>query len=95
MTTTYYLDTDGDGFGDETNAVEACAPPDGHVPFASDCNDGDSTVYPGAPELCDSIDNDCDELIDEELVSDWYIDSDGDGYGDPQTLIESAPALAM
>jgi hypothetical protein len=48
------LDADGDGHG-----TTACAPAPG-----DDCDDTQATVYPGAPELCDGIDNDCDKKID-------------------------------
>jgi hypothetical protein len=42
-----------------------------------DCNDADASINPGAPELCDGLDNDCDEEIDEDVS-----DADGDGICD-------------
>ncbi len=89
-------DIDGDGFGDANAAVTACAQPDGTVADATDCDDAVASVYPGALELCDGLDNDCDGQFDEGAVAlaTWYRDADGDGVGvatDTQAACE-APA---
>jgi hypothetical protein len=48
---------------------------------ATDCDEGDTSVHPGATEVCgDGIDNDCDGAVDN---GGGYADIDGDGYGDP------------
>ncbi len=80
---TWYKDADGDDFGDPSVSAEACDPPAGHVADNTDCDPSDDTIWPGAPELCDDNDNDCDEIIDEDPVdpTTWYVDDDGDGYG--------------
>ena len=54
----------------------------------TDCDDTDSSIYPGATEYCDGVDNNCDGTIDESTAvgaSTWYRDSDNDNYGDPQS----------
>ena len=61
----YYRDADGDGFGDANAAKLFCTPGAGYVSNDRDCDDGDASVHPGAAEICDGKDNDCDGSIDE------------------------------
>ncbi|MBT9558108.1 MAG: right-handed parallel beta-helix repeat-containing protein [Myxococcales bacterium] len=77
---TYYLDNDKDGVGAAT-FVTACSAPLGYVTTPGDCNDGDKAVLPGAGELCDGKDNDCDSVVDESVQKSFYVDGDGDGFG--------------
>ena len=62
----FFLDMDGDGFGDPDKLVMACAPsPDGHVDNDDDCDDSNGATNPDGDEICDGGDNDCDQLTDE------------------------------
>ena len=81
VTTTFYQDLDVDGFGNPDSTEEGCQPSEGFVQIGSDCDDSQNTVYPGANELCDGLDNDCDDLIDNGIGNTWYRDEDGDGFG--------------
>jgi hypothetical protein len=90
VTTTYYVDSDGDGHGDPATPSEACSPPAGHVVVAGDCDDGDPSVHPGATEAANDIDDDCDGDVDEGLARTWYADLDGDEFGDPDVTTSAA-----
>ncbi|MCB9765622.1 MAG: hypothetical protein H6739_37960 [Alphaproteobacteria bacterium] len=68
----FYTDGDGDGFN-----------------HTDDCDPDSGSVFPGAPEVCDQLDNDCDSSVDEDVdLFIWYVDADGDGYGNPEFSIE-------
>ena len=88
---TWFADADGDGFGDADSFRTACTQPTGCTADDSDCDDGDSAVFPGAQEVCNQLDDDCDGESDESDAADaptWYLDSDGDGFGDPAYSLE-------
>ncbi len=80
--TPYYFDNDGDDYGLTSTQVTACAAPLGYTEMPGDCEDNDDQIYPGQPEICDDLDNDCDGTPDDGLPSTIYIeDLDEDGYG--------------
>jgi hypothetical protein len=65
----YFVDADGDGFGSTTTANFCTAPSSGYSLNSTDCNDAVATIYPGAPELCNSVDDNCNGVIDEGCPS--------------------------
>ena len=88
--TTYYQDSDADGYG-SSSTLMACTQPQNYVSIGGDCDDSSSSVSPSATEVCDSIDNDCDGLTDDADSgvagqTTYYQDGDGDGYGTSSTV---------
>jgi hypothetical protein len=97
----YYPDTDGDGFGDPAKQVDACAAPPGFIGKGGDCDDAAAGRHPGAAEICDHVDDNCDGTIDDADpqvdVSDgatYYRDADGDGFGDASQFRHACAAPA-
>ncbi len=86
----WYVDVDGDGFGAIGTPVSSCDQPLGYADNDDDCDDDPATgpsVHPNASEICNSIDDDCDGTADDGAVDAtiWYVDADGDSYGNPAT----------
>ena len=85
---TWYTDADDDGYGVTSSAVEQCEPPSPTaVQEGNDCDDTLNTVNPGATEVCNDIDDDCNGSIDDSVSEgiEWFADLDGDGFGDPES----------
>ena len=93
----FYVDSDRDGFGDRNNTIYACNIREGLVDNLDDCDDDDVNISPDGIEICDGIDNDCDNKIDDNDtvvggegsgLSMFYRDVDNDGYGNADLMIE-------
>ena len=52
-----------------------------------DCDDSNAEVHPGAEELCNGIDDNCDDVNPQAVT--WYADADGDGFGDPKASMST------
>lgn len=106
ITSIWYYDNDGDGFGDPGKNTEACNAPQGYVSDNTDCNDSNDMVYPDATEFCDGLDNNCDGEIDNNTTNcegettcvdgvcvtatTFYRDNDNDGFGDTDTTMQGS-----
>jgi hypothetical protein len=62
---TYFEDSDGDTFGDASSTTQACSVPQDYVQNDDDCVDSEASINPGATEVCNGVDDDCDNDTDE------------------------------
>jgi hypothetical protein len=62
--TDWFADRDGDGYGSPDLSIHVCAPGTGWLSDASDCDDTDDTVHPGAADIENGVDDDCDGVTD-------------------------------
>lgn len=94
---TYYVDSDGDGYGQTANTILSCASsaPAGYAAQGGDCNDNNANINPSKPEICNGIDDNCNTQSDEGLaLYTYYYDGDNDGYGNADNSIVSCQVLA-
>ena len=94
--TLWYIDFDGDGYGYDAVTTAACEAPSGYVADNTDCDESNAEINPGATEVCDDLDvdencsgdaDDADATVDTSTYSTFYVDSDTDGYGDPEVTV--------
>ncbi len=90
----YYKDSDGDGYGSYQGGNKClCAAISGYVSAGGDCDDTKAAVHPNATEICNGIDDNCDNAVDPLNTSGctaYHIDADGDAFG--QTFSQCACA---
>lgn len=79
----WFDDDDQDTFGDAKGYAVSCTKPDGYTDNDLDCDDTRATSHPGASDLCNNLDDDCNGTVDDDPDNflQWYVDLDKDGYG--------------
>lgn len=90
----FYADADGDSYGDPAGLILSCTgAPAGYVVDGSDCDDTNSSVFPGSTEVCNGIDDNCDGSIDEGVVEATVATPGGLTVCKPDFLSLTTPAL--
>lgn len=86
-----FRDLDSDGFSSGRCCNEQS---DGTALCGTDCDDMNPNLFPRNTEACDGFDNDCDGTIDEGVVTTYYADADGDGFGSDDPAAETTLACS-
>ncbi len=92
----WYLDADADGYY-VSDSLACSAPTSDYSATAGilgDCNDAQAAINSAATEICDDLDNDCDEEIDEFVQNTYYLDNDADGFGDVNSIALACSPVA-
>jgi hypothetical protein len=94
LKSTFYIDADHDGYGNASTSILACigAPPPGYVADKTDCNDANVNIHPNATEICNTIDDNCDNFIDEATQLYTYTD---DLLGAPSLVSQTVTATNL
>ncbi|MEZ4988689.1 MAG: MopE-related protein [Saprospiraceae bacterium] len=75
--TVWYLDADNDGYTTGSGVTQCASPSTGYrytgILGSGDCNDGDAAIHPGAAEVCNDIDDNCNSLIDDGVTCIAYV----------------------
>eukprot|EP01027_Heterolobosea_sp_BB2_P007125 GEZU01010632.1.p1 GENE.GEZU01010632.1~~GEZU01010632.1.p1 ORF type:complete len:704 (-),score=125.71 GEZU01010632.1:44-2155(-) len=87
----YYEDRDNDGYGDIDKPVRTCiagaSSAAGKSTIAGDCDDANAAIHPGATEVCNFVDDNCNDLVDENVTTSVHLDRDFDGFADKSQLM--------
>jgi hypothetical protein len=83
----FYADADNDSYGDNSISTSgiSCFPPAGYVTDSSDCNDSDNNIYPGALDVMNGIDDNCNGSLDEPCIE-WQISLGGSKMDEAQSV---------
>lgn len=92
---TFFPDADNDGYGSNLDSVISCIAPLGYTTNSEDCNDYLPEIHPDAGEVCNILDDDCNGIIDDELIfTNYFADEDMDGYGNAISVISTCNEFA-
>ncbi len=94
--TNFFYDGDADGYGNALIQVKCLCAGSGlwSATVPGDCNDANGAIHPGATEVCNGVDDNCDGQIDNGAGTFYYADGDGDGYGNPLVFVQSCTPVA-
>lgn len=87
-----YQDADIDNFGNAVVSKRACDAPAGYVSDNTDCDDSNSAIKPGASEVCNGVDDNCNAQTDEGVKNTYFQDSDSDTYGNSDVSQQACTA---